>query len=233
MRRLLARASARAGAHSAKSFSSTSHTAKAANADAAAARPAVAIWAALEPKATEIMAALHARGERVAVAETSSGGLISASLLSSPLASGDEEGHRPFAGAGVRLPRGMSSTADVESKTKALEWGVNYDFAEDEKQSHAGSAIHALELAHAAKINLQTEWGIGESSVAGPDHSKKYGLPPGMGFVAVVGPDEERTGVLKIQPTGTDDALMSARMTNMARFAKGALDLMGALLKKT
>ena len=30
----------------------------------------------------------------------------------------------------------MSSTADVESKTKALERGVNYDFAADEKQSH-------------------------------------------------------------------------------------------------
>eukprot|EP00947_MAST-08B_sp_MAST-8B-sp1_P002370 g2370.t1 len=169
------------------------------------------------------MAKFEAASETVAVAETSAGGLISASLLSAPL----ESRFHPFRGAGVRLPHGLKPELDEEAKKTARgqakpSWGVEYD---GDDPSQAGTAVHALELAHAAKFNLGTDWGIGESGVPGPASHSGTGQPPGLGFVAVVGPTEETTGVLKIN---TPAETMS-RMENMARFAKGALDLLGHL----
>ena len=47
-----------------------------------------------------------------------------------------------------------------------------------------------------------------------------------MGFVAVVGPTVETTGVLKLNPSDQQ------RSVNMARFAEAALDLMAVLQKR-
>ena len=79
-----------------------------------------------------------------------------------------------------------------------------------------------MELAHAAKLNLGSEWGIGESGVPGP-HDHRSGVLAGTGFVAVVGPDEQRTGVLQVAPLSGPQPRRSA---NMLRFACAALDLM-------
>jgi len=173
------------------------------------------------------MQQLHSRGETVSVAETSSGGLISASLLSCALEPAGRDRRHTFAGAGVRLPRGLKD-GDGKAVNDAVfkSWGVEYG---GEEGTHAGTAVHALELAHAAKFNLDTDWGIGESGVPGPTHSSLTGFPPGTGFVAVVGPDEEHTGVLRIAPVSADG---TDRMSNMARFARGALDLMEQLAVK-
>ena len=56
-----------------------------------------------------------------------------------------------------------------------------------ESWTESGTPVPALELAHAAKFNLGTVWGIGESSIPGPEAHPRTGLLPGMGFVAVAG----------------------------------------------
>ena len=99
-------------------------------------------------------------------------------------------------------------------------------YGEGEEHSESGSAAHALELAHAARLNLDTTWGVGESGIPGPDAHRRTGLPAGMGFVAIAGPTAETTGVLKISASN------ASRGENMARFAQGALDLLGHLQTK-
>lgn len=174
-------------------------------------------WTHLPAKAAQITQALRQSGQTVAVAETSSGGLISAALFSS------FEGQHVFRGAGVRLPSGISDSAGQDAKAASqnqlLAWGIEY--ANKIDASHVGTVVHALELAHAAKLNLGTDWGIGESGVPGPDAHPRTGYPAGMGFVAVVGPTSSRTGVLKLDPVGE-----TGRADNMCRFAIAALDLM-------
>lgn len=86
--------------------------------------------------------------------------------------------------------------------------------------SKVGSAVHALELAHAAKFNLGTTWGVGESCVVGPGPHHRTGQPAGSGYVAVAGPGPETTGVLKLEP---HEAL---RSENMLRIVCAAFDLM-------
>ena len=63
-------------------------------------------WSALGTKASTVVDKLAIRGETVAVAETSSGGLISAAIWSSPSA------RVVFKGAGVRLAYGINREAD-------------------------------------------------------------------------------------------------------------------------
>jgi hypothetical protein len=148
--------------------------------------------------------------------------LRSAALLASP------SGGRVFKGAGVRLPHGVSPSADDAAKDAAkatsMGWGIEYEGQNDVPTT--GTAVHALELAHAAKFNLGTQWGIGESGIAGPGPHHRTSLPSGMGFVAVAGPTPETTGVLKL------NASDQTRSENMVRFANGALDLMGHLQSK-
>ena len=93
-------------------------------------------------------------------------------------------------------------------------------------QTAAASLRTESELAHAAKLNLDTTWGVGESGIPGPDAHRRTGLPAGMGFVAIAGPTAETTGVLKISASN------ATRGENMARFAQGALDLFGHLQTK-
>lgn len=186
-------------------------------------------WSKLETSAGAIVTALSAKSQTVGVAETTSGGLISAALWSSPAARGT------YAGGGVRLAQGISRTADADGVKKArdfavdtlqaAQWGLVYE--DGVERSESGTAVHALELAHAAKLNLGTDWGVGESSVPGPEAHHRSGIPPGMGFVAVAGPTAETTGVLKLDPTD------KTRSENMARFATAALDLLAHLQAKS
>lgn len=204
-------------------------------------------WINLEKKADGIMNRLQERGETVGVAETATGGLISAALWSSPV------GSRAFKGAGVRLVTGIDRKADAQgiadarsfankSQNKSNDmsplsspaaggvgWALVYE--NGDQHSETGSAVHALELAHSAKLNLGTNWGIGESSIPGPEVHRRTGLPSGMGFVAVAGPTEDTTGVLKINESGIGGG-SSTRGSNMARFTNAALDLMAHLQSK-
>lgn len=174
-------------------------------------------WEKLSTQAEKVTQSLQRRSETVGVAETSSGGLISVALFSTAA------GHKVFRGAGIRLPRGISESAGQvakeESEKQMLAWGIEYTSGADRPQT--ATMVHALELAHAAKFNLGTDWGIGESGVPGPDAHPRSGLPAGISFIAVVGPSREETAVLKVDPVGE-----TSRLENMSRFAMAALDLM-------
>ena len=64
-------------------------------------------------------------------------------------------------------------------------WGLVYE--EGVTPSKVGTPVHALELAHAAKFNLDTTRGVGDSCVPGPDPHRRTGQPAGSGYVAVAG----------------------------------------------
>ena len=139
---------------------------------------------------------LRERLETIAVAESSCGGLISASLLSIPGASAYYVGgtvtytrvaNQAFLAGAVAVPPGLR--------------------AETEE--------HALYLAHAAAAKLETTWAIGESGAAGPTGA--YDNPPGHVWVAVTGATESTRHLL----TGSED-----RAANMVAFAAAALGLL-------
>jgi nicotinamide mononucleotide (NMN) deamidase PncC len=167
---------------------------------------------------------LSERQQTVSVAEKSTGGFISAALMTSVV------GSRAYKGGGVRLPRGITPTGDADAKQhvqndpslpeKALGWNIVYDGG---AKPESISAVHALELAHAAKFNLGAQWGIGQAGVVSTSTSSTQHFPPGFGFVAVAGPTAETTGVLKLPPSKGN------RTEHMLRFAEAALDLMSTL----
>ena len=178
-------------------------------------------WGALETKANGVVDGLVAQDDTVGVAETTSGGLICAALFSHP------DGSRAFKGGGLRLAYGIDRAADEAGVEAARTQAVGMiELEYDGEPTESGTAVHALELANAARLNLGTTWGVGESSVPGPQPHRRTGSPPGEGFVAVAGPTAATTGVLRLQPGHYD------RSENMFRFATGALDLLALLQKK-
>lgn len=145
---------------------------------------------------------LKQRGETVAVAEGSCGGLISAALLAVPGASAY------YLGGAVIYTR------------NALE-GLLTGRVERPDRLRGASEPWALHLARGAQVHLDATWGIGEGGAAGPS-GNAYGNPAGHAWVAVTGPAEEAVNVL----TGQDD-----RQANMIAFAVAALELLVAHLQ--
>ena len=140
---------------------------------------------------------LRERRETIAVAESSCGGLISASLLSIPGASAYYVGgtvtytraaHQAFLAGAVAVP------PNVRGETEEF----------------------AVYLAQSAAAKLATTWAIGESGAAGPSGSP-YGDPAGHVWVAVSG----RANLTRHLLTGSDD-----RSANMVAFATAALGLL-------
>jgi len=149
----------------------------------------------LSGPATRIAAALRERGETVAVAEGSAGGLVSAALLAIPGASAYYLGgaviytaaaYRAFMAGATERPEGMRGATEA--------------FADH--------------LARSAAIRLGATWGLGEAGAAGPPNP--YGDPAGHCWVAVTGPRDQIRHVL----TGLDD-----RQDNMVAFARATLEL--------
>ncbi|MFT5368710.1 MAG: nicotinamide-nucleotide amidase [Candidatus Latescibacterota bacterium] len=153
--------------------------------------------------AVEAGALLKEKGQTVAVAESSSGGVISAALLAVPGASAY------FKGGG----------AVYTSAAKQVLMGVSDEAMAEER---AATEVHALHLARAARDRLGADWGIGETGAAGPT-GNRYGDPPGHTCIGVVGPQGERA--ITIQTGNTD------RGTNMEAFAQAALDLLADCLR--
>ena len=143
---------------------------------------------------TELGAALGQllkdRGESIAIAESSTGGLVSAALLSVPGAS------KYFMGGGVIY-------------TRAARRGL-LDFSELDAQMRAATQDYASRLASDIRDRLGATWGIGESGATGPT-GNIYGDAPGHTCFAVVGP-VSRAMTLE---TGSD-----VREANMWRFAE-------------
>ena len=156
----------------------------------------------LEALAAEIGAILKARGQRIAVAESSSGGLISAALLSVPGASAYFLG-----GAVVYTPKARVLLTDIP-KT-ALE-GMR-----------SASERYALLLARNQVERYGVDWGLSETGAAGPT-GNPYGDAAGHTCVAVSGPVEMAVTI----ETGSDD-----RSANMRAFAAAALGLLKRALE--
>lgn len=157
--------------------------------------------AALTEPAATIAARLRERGETVAVAESSAGGLIAAALLAVP-------------GASAYFTGGI-----VMYTHDGLRTLLGDAFAEDPGRRSSIEPF-ARGLAQAAATKLGADWGVGETGAAGPS-GNPYGDPAGHAWVAVHGPKPGAAHVL----TGEDD-----RPANMEAFAAAALRLLAGAL---
>jgi PncC family amidohydrolase len=144
---------------------------------------------------------LTARGETIAVAESSAGGLITAALLAVPGASA--------------YVRGGAVVYTAEAKARLV--GVT---AEDMAGGRAATEAHALALARRARQTLAADWGVGETGAAGPT-GNRYGDAPGHSCLAVAGP---------IERAATLETGEAKRAANMRAFALAALRLLHAVI---
>jgi PncC family amidohydrolase len=149
------------------------------------------------PHAARLAARLIARGETLAVAESSAGGLISAALLATPGASAF------FLGGAVVYTR-FSREGLLGIAPEALE-GMR-----------PSTEPYALLLAHSARKKLGAIWAISETGATGPT-GNRYGDSAGHACIAIAGP-VERAITLE---TGSGD-----RIANMRAFAIAAIDLL-------
>ncbi len=143
---------------------------------------------------------LIARRQKIAVAETSAGGLVSASLLAMPGAS------RFYVGGAITYSkRSIAGLAGLDIET-LMEKGIR-----------SSSEPYAALLAQTIRQqNGGIHWGLSETGAAGPD-GNTYGDPAGHTCVAVSGP-VQRVRTIR---TGESD-----RQKNMTAFAEAALELM-------
>jgi nicotinamide-nucleotide amidase len=155
----------------------------------------------LFPLAERLGARLKARGETIAVAESSVGGLISAALLAVPGASAY------FLGGAVVYTR----------QSRELLLGIPPSALEGMRPA---TEPYALLLARTVRQRFSVSWGIGETGATGPA-GNRYGDPAGHACVAVVGASER---VITVE-TGAAD-----RVANMRAFAKAALELLAERL---
>jgi PncC family amidohydrolase len=133
-------------------------------------------------------ALLKARGETIAVAESSTGGLVAAALLAVPGASAY------FLGGCVVYTR--------DARTALL--GI--PFAALKATAPASEQMAAL-LAEGARQRLGATWALGEAGAAGPS-GNRYGHAAGHGVFAVAGP-LARTAAIE---TGRADRLDNMRV---------------------
>lgn len=154
--------------------------------------------------AHDIARRLVARGETLSVCESSSGGLISAALLSYPGASRFYVG-----GTVIYTPSGVK--AQLASSTVPRPDPVR-----------GASEPWARYLAAAVREQLGTSWSVSETGATGPT-GNPYGDPPGHTWVAVASHDG--SVVARNILTGDDD-----REANMVAFAAAGLNLLLASL---
>ena len=155
----------------------------------------------LLPLAERAAALLKARGETVAVAESSTAGLICAALVAIPGAS------TYFVGGGVIY-------------TAAAQRGLLQIPRERMTGIRASTEPYARLGAQTIRVRLATTWGIAETGATGPS-GNPYGDAAGHSCIAVSGP-LERSITLE---TGRND-----RVDNMWAFSEAALQLLVACL---
>ena len=147
--------------------------------------------------AEQIAAKLIARKETISVTESSTGGLISAALLSVPGASAY------FLGGAVVYTRDarriLMDIGDAEMK------GLR-----------SASEPYAQLLARQMRTRFATTWGLSETGATGPT-GNRYGDAAGHCCMAIAGPAEKAI---------TLETASSDRQANMRVFAKTALNLL-------
>lgn len=117
--------------------------------------------------AAQVLAALTARGEKLAVAESLTGGMVAAALTRVPGAS------KAFSG----------SVTAYATEVKRRVLGVDGELLD---ASGAVDAEVSRQMATGVRELLGAEWGLATTGVAGPE--EQDGKPVGTVFVAVVGP---------------------------------------------
>jgi PncC family amidohydrolase len=153
--------------------------------------------------AEQIGERLRARGETVAVAESSTGGLLSAALLAVPGASAY------FLGGAVvytrQARRGLLAIPDGAMA------GIR-----------SASEPYARLLARTVRERHGATWGLSETGAAGPT-GNRYGDPAGHTCIAIAGPSER---ALTLETGGSD------RRANMEAFAAKALAALLAAIER-
>jgi nicotinamide-nucleotide amidase len=153
--------------------------------------------------AASLGARLKQRGETLAVAESSAGGLISAALLAVPGASAY------FLGGGViythAARRGLLGLDDASLR------GIR-----------ASTEAYALLKARRIRELLGATWGLAETGASGPT-GNRYGDAAGHACFAVAGPVERAITLETAHPD---------REKNMWAFAQAALELLETSLPK-
>jgi nicotinamide-nucleotide amidase len=147
--------------------------------------------------AEQIAARLIERRQTIAVAESSTGGLISASLLAVPGASAY------FLGGAVVYTR----------DARRILAGISDDAMTGIRSA---SEPYAKLLASQIRQRFSTDWGLSETGATGPT-GNRYGDAAGHSCMAVAGP---HASVMTLE-TGSND-----RQGNMQAFAATALKLL-------
>ena len=158
----------------------------------------------LTPLAESIADLLKKRGEKIAVAESSAGGLISASLLSIP-------------GASAYYVGGIVSYTGISRVTLL---GISEEYMSGVGM-RASTEEYAALIAQTVREKFGTTWALSETGASGPT-GNRYGDASGHACIAVSGP-VDRTFTLE---TGSTN-----REANMWAFTKAALDLLEQCLK--
>ncbi len=160
----------------------------------------MAAWGDLLALAERAGARLRARGETVAVAESSAGGLIAAALLAQ-------------AGASAYFVAG-AVVYTVQARAALL--GIT---PADMEGLRPSTEPYALLLARRIRANAGATWGLSETGAAGPT-GNRYGDAAGHSCFALAGPAE----MSRTLELGSAD-----RIANMHAFAAAALHLLADL----
>jgi len=151
----------------------------------------------LVPIAEQIAVILTERRQTIAVAESSTGGLISAALLAVPGASVYFLG-----GAVVYTREARPLLMDIpDSAMKGI---------------RSASEPYAQLLASQIRERFSTDWGLSETGATGPT-GNRYGDAAGHSCMAMAGPEQ----AVRTIETGSID-----RLANMHAFATTALNLL-------
>lgn len=152
----------------------------------------------LHPQALCIADMLRERGEKIAVADGATGGLIAAALLTVPGAL------KFFVGGGIVY------------SFRARD--VLFDLPRDAYEGmRSVTGDYALLQARAIRDRMGAQWGIAESGSAGSG-KHPMGVASGRSVAAVAGPGIDRIARLETQ---SDD-----RVGNMGAFTRNAFDLL-------
>lgn len=158
----------------------------------------------LFPRAEKVASLLIARGETIAISESSSGGMLSTALLAVPGASAYFLGGAVVYTAAARAALLGIGDHDMEGLRSASE-------------PYARLCAHTVRQRHVAT------WGLAETGASGPA-GNRYGDSAGHTCLALCGPTER---VMTLE-TGVAD-----RIANMRAFAAAALTLLGDTLAQT
>ncbi len=150
----------------------------------------------------DVGALLRERKQTIAIAESSAGGIISASLLSVPGASAY------FVAGGVVYTR--------DARRGLM------NVPEEVVTMRASTEEYALIMARIVREKFNTTWGLCETGATGPT-GNRYGDDAGHGCFAVVGP---------IERAATIETNSLEREANMWAFANGALQLLKSTLQE-